>query len=560
VDVASDRTAAVKDGGRPVGIARVLVRLKWRLLLNRIRSSAAGSVGLVVGAIGGLLGGVGGFALFVVVGFGGSADDRRHVLVLGANALVLVWALLPLATIGNDETLDPARLVLYPLRRWPLVRGQIAASLVGIAPSATVVALLGVVIGFGGGGAFLISLPAVVLAVLLAVVTSRTLATGFAAALTTRKARDAAVVLASLVFVAFQALRFVELPGVSNVQVDRFTDTLRWTPPGMLGQAVADAGRGRWLPALAGLVPAALLVAGLCWLWARLLERSLTVVTGGSSAPARERRQVAPRRRPTLYPRWVAWMPLTVVGAVAARELRYAWREPRRKAALLTRTILAIGGPVWVATQVGHPRPLVVLGAAAVGYLTVLGAFNQFGFDGAALASDVVAGNRMDALIRGKNLALLVLSVPPVVVCAFLLAAAADGWTLVPAALLLSVASIGAGLGVANVTSVRLPQKVASSPNGLGGGMFGNGGGGGQGCVTSLTLSVALVVQVVVAAPPAVAVLIAATHSSIAALVVAPFAAAYGYGAWRVGVKVAVDWSWWREPEILAAVDPTRSG
>ncbi len=537
-----------------------MVRLKWRLLVNRIRSTSAGALGLAVGAIVGLAAAIGGFSLLAAVGFGGSAGDRRHVLVLGANALVIVWALLPLATVGTDETLDPARLVLYPLRRWPLVRGQVAASLVGIAPVATVIALLGVVVGFGGGGAFVIAVPAVVLAVLLAVVASRTLTTAFAAALTTRKARDAAIVLASLVFVAFQALRFVELPGVSNSEIDRFTDILRWTPPGMLGQAVADAGQGRWLVAGAGLVPAFAVAAGLCWLWSRLLERSLTVVTGGSSAPARQRRRQSRGRRPALYPRWVAWMPLTSVGAVAARELRYAWREPRRKAQLLTRTILAVGGPVWVAAQVGDPQPIVVLGAAAVGYLTVLGAFNQFGFDGAALASDVIAGNRIGDLIRGKNLALVVLSVPPVIVCAALLAAFTGGWTLVPAALLLSVASIGGGLGVANVTSVRLPQKIPSSPNGLGGGMFGGGGGGGQGCVTSLTLTIALVVQLVVAAPPAVAVLIAAANSTAAALVVAPFAAAYGYGAWRLGVKVAVDWAWWREPEILAAIDPTRSG
>jgi len=543
-----------------VSLTGVLVRLKVRLLVNRIRSAPFGVVGLMLAGLAGLAAGIAGFAALAAIGLGAEAADQRRVLVLGANALVLAWALLPLATVGADETLDPSRLVMFPLRRGPLMRGQIAASLVGIAPLAAVLALAGVLVGFGGGGAVVVAVPAVVLAVLLAVVVSRTLTTAFAAALTTRRARDGAVVVASLLFVSVQALRFIHLD-FTPAQWEGLTRVLRWTPPGMLGQSVADAGRGRWLLAGAGLVPAALLLPALVGLWGRLLERSLTVVSAGAGSARIGVRPRAASDRPALFPRWAPWLSMSATGAVAARELRYAWREPRRKAALLTRTLLAIGGPVWVLFQADRPTPAVVLTSAAVGYLAVFGSFNQFGFDGAALASDVVAGNRVADLVRGKNLALVIQSIPPVVACAVLLAALSGGWAFIPAALMLTVASTGAGLAVADVISVRMPTKVSTSGNAFGGALFGgSGGGGGQGCVAGVVVAVAVGVQALVSAPPALAMAIAGAHSAPAAALVGPFAVVYGYGIWRLGMRLTVAWAWWREPEILAAVDATRSG
>ena len=55
----------------------------------------------------------------------------------------LGWTVLPILGFGNDETLDPQRLATLPLSRRQLVSGVLAASLVGVAPLATLVALSG---------------------------------------------------------------------------------------------------------------------------------------------------------------------------------------------------------------------------------------------------------------------------------------------------------------------------------------------------------------------------------------------------------------------------------
>ncbi|HEY4378220.1 MAG TPA: hypothetical protein VGM93_13725, partial [Acidimicrobiales bacterium] len=246
---------------------------------------------------------------------------------------------------------------------------------------------------------------------------------------------------------------------------------------------------------------------------------------------------------------------------VAARELRYAWRDPRRKGSLLIRSVLAIGGPLYLVAKAGHLAPEVVLAAAAVGYLAVLGAFNQFGMDGAALWTDVVAGDHLRDLLVGKNVALLVQSVPPVVVAAGVLAEFSGGWAYVPAALVLALAGIVVGLAVANVVSVRFAQKVPDNRSPFGGGAFGTGGAGaGQGCVTGLVLLGCIVLQNLLVAPAAVAIALAATRAPIALVIVVPVVAAYAALVWRAGLTMAIDWGWWREPELLTAVDPGRSG
>jgi len=48
--------------------------------------------------------------------------------------LAVGWAVMPLFFPSGDETLDPSRLVMLPLRPRPLVSALLVASLVGIGP------------------------------------------------------------------------------------------------------------------------------------------------------------------------------------------------------------------------------------------------------------------------------------------------------------------------------------------------------------------------------------------------------------------------------------------
>jgi ABC-2 type transport system permease protein len=300
-------------------------------------------------------------------------------------------------------------------------------------------------------------------------------------------------------------------------------------------------------------VPTLLLVPVIVAVWARALDRSLTVVSGGATKPRAETDGALAGPAP-LQPRFVPQLTSGATGAIAAKELRYFAREPRRRVQLAQIVVLGIGGPLYYAIKVGHAPGGAVLVASLAGYVAIVGAMNQFGFDGGALWIDVVAGNLVRDELVGKNLALLIEVLPVVLVSSVVLAALTGGWVYVPAALLLAAAGLGAGLGVANVISVRFPQRLPEARSPFA------GRAAGQGCVTSLVLFAAMIGQAVILAPVAIAAGLCVSLAPAALVVVAPLCAVYGFGLWRAGVAMSERWAAWRQPELLLAVDARRDG
>ena len=113
------------------------------------------------------------------------------VVPLVFDAFFLGWLFLPLLGMGTDETLDPSRLALLPLERPTLMRGLLAASLLGLAPVATLLALSGALIRLRPGlaGTLVIGCLLVV-ELLLCVVGSRAMTTLFSGVLRSRRGRD----------------------------------------------------------------------------------------------------------------------------------------------------------------------------------------------------------------------------------------------------------------------------------------------------------------------------------------------------------------------------------
>ena len=527
----------------------VLVRLKLRLLRNRARRG--GVLGLVLGALVAVWAGSFGFGLAIAAAHAHDPRVSRAVVVIGATVLVVAWSFLPLLTFGTDETLDPARLQLLPLERRPLMQGLLLASLVGFAPFAVIATMAGVVVGYGRGLAAILAIVAVVVLVLLSAAAARTLATLLAASITSRRGRDLVVVVGASVAVGAQLLRFIRFDKVHAATVDHVSNALRWLPPGALGQAIVDARAGDWARSFTGLVPALIAVPLLLVLWGRALERSLTVVTGGATKVHRAA-DADGHHNAALLPRHIPFLRPTPWGAVAAKELRYVARDPRRKVVFAQLVAFGIGGPLWFAIKAGNLPPGSTLAASFAGYLAIVGAMNQFGFDGGALWLDIVAGNGIRDELVGKNFALLVQVLPVVLVGSVILATFSGGWLYVPIALVIAAAGLGAGLGVANVVSVRFPQRIPETKN-----PFGSRAGG-QGCVIGLMFFVAMAIQGVLLAPVAVATAVTAAIAPVALIVVAPACAVYGYALWRMGVSVAERWAWWRQPELLTAIDPRR--
>jgi ABC-2 type transport system permease protein len=231
--------------------------------------------------------------------------------------------------------------------------------------------------------------------------------------------------------------------------------------------------------------------------------------------------------------------------------MRYMWRDPRRRASLLSVVIL-LGFPVAaILTGRGRSRELVLLAGAGALFLCLQGV-NQFGLDGPAFWMNVAAGGDPRADLRGKNLAIAAPGAVIVAVEAFGLALLSGGWIYVPDALLLGAAVIGVTLGVANETSVLAPYPVTDSATNL----WGNNAG----CLTALTGIAALAVTGVLLSPIVVAVAVTVAVWRTGLVVVSAGAAVYGFIAWRVGCELAGNRLRSRQIEILQTVSGRSHG
>jgi ABC-2 type transport system permease protein len=518
-------------------MARHFLRLKLTLLRNGLRSNWLRKLGI-------------GFSVFawfwlVVAALGLLLASRSQALVvpLVFDAFLLGWLFLPLLGMGTDETLDPSRLALLPLERPTLMRGLLTASLVGLAPIATLLALSGVLIRLRPGPAGTLVIGALLaVELLLCVVGSRAVTTLFSGVLRSRRGRDVLVfvlAIAGLVpALAGQIVpRLLVSPNHRTITVGPAGRVLYWLPSGWLAHAVLQARAGHLLVAVAELVAGGVAVAAALWLWAWALQRALT-----TSEPATAKQA---RKGPGLFSPPLSFLPRTRTGAVAAKEMRYMWRDPRRRASLLSVVILLAFPVAGILMGRTHARELVLLAGAGV-LILGLQAVNQFGLDGPAFWMNVAAGGDPAADLRGKNLAIAAPGAVVVAVEAVGLAALSGGWAYMPAALLLGAAAMGVTLGVANQASVLAPYPVTDSSTNL----WGNNAG----CLTALTGLLAMVVTGLLLGPIVVGVAVSLTAWRVGLTAVAAGGAIYGFLLWRLGCRLAANRLRNRQLEVLQAV------
>ncbi|MGQ4440895.1 transporter, partial [Streptomyces violaceoruber] len=187
-------------------VTSVFVRLKLSLLRNGLRQSGGRRAAYVASAVLVLL-----FAALQLIGLialRGYAHADALVVLLAA-VLALGWAVMPLFFPGGDETLDPTRLVMLPLRPGPLVRALLTSSLVGIGPLFTLCVFAGSVVAVAhGGAAYAVGVVGAVLALLVCVTLARAVAAANVRLLTSRKGRDLAVLSGLVVAVGAQLVNF----------------------------------------------------------------------------------------------------------------------------------------------------------------------------------------------------------------------------------------------------------------------------------------------------------------------------------------------------------------
>ena len=444
------------------------VRLKLRIMRNGLRGRPRRVVLFVLGAIGGLWAAVLGFAAFAAAGFAGPSTRDVYVAYLGTG-LVLAWVLLPLLFFGVDETLDPSRFALLPVRPKLLATGMLAAACVGIPPAATLGASLGSVVGaatHGGAGAAVVAVLGALVGLALCVAASRAVTSAFATLLRSRRARDATALLIALLAVSCSPLQGVLIGGFAAGHTSRgqlAAHILGWTPLAAPYVAYADAVAGHW-----ALVPLRFAVglagiAALLWWWSRTLESAMLGVASGSGPRGLAKGTPVD----ALYPRLLRGLPKTRFWALVVREVRYWWRHPRRRAGLIALLAASVFLPFGLRISAGQPDQAIPLPIAMVfgGVFVGLVLANQFGNDGSAYGLHLLTGVPGKAEIGSRVLGLGLFTVPFLLlggVAVGLLTGAADQ---LPAAIGSTFAAFGVGSGVASVVSVLVPYELPDSPN-----------------------------------------------------------------------------------------------
>ncbi|MET8697623.1 transporter [Kitasatospora sp. NPDC004723] len=469
--------AAAAHTGVPADrtVVRTLVSLKLRLLRNGLRRNRGRAVLYALGTVLGLLFAAGialALAMLSHAVDSGSAGDAGVVLT---GALALGWAAIPLFLFSSDESADPTRLTMLPLRPGPLLRGSMLAALIGPGPLVSLVLLTGAALsGAAGGASAATGVVGVPLAVLTVVVLSRAVAAGNARLLSSRRGKDFAVfgglLFALLVQIANVGSQSVfGKPGADGLDLEPLAPiaaVLRWIPPVSAVDAVRTAGEGRYALALLQLAAtAALLVLLLRW-WRASLQQLM--VTADASTVEVVRGVHESRRG------W-RFLPDGRVGAVMQRHLRYAWREPRAKAAVFT----SIGMTLVICVL------SIVQGWSTVYLVAITGMFlglqmlNLFGMDGSAfwmVAATLLTPSDARDELRGRALALLSYAVPVTLVLAVVLAGTTGDWSGLPSAVGAAFALLGSGIAIGAVLSVLAPYTMPADNNPMRNAAPGQGG------------------------------------------------------------------------------------
>ena len=475
-----------------MGLVRTAFDLRLALLRGSLRGKGAvlRQIGLALGAVFGL-----GMALGALLGLIASRGHGHlpgDLSVCLFTALVVGWIVLPLLTFGSDDLLDPARLALLPLTRRELVTVMGVGALIGAAPIATVIAALGLLPAVGAGpSSYVVALVAVALRVALCVTASRAVASALAGLLRSRRGRDLGVILAAIAGLSVQLINpFVPVAtrdgaGFGDDVLHGVAGPLRWTPAGWLATAPT-----RPLPnALGLLAAAAAVIVLLLAVWERSVRRALEQPDASGS----RRRKATP-----LVPRGLP-LPAGRVGAIAAKDLRYLVREPRRMIQMITGLALPLLvslGPI--ALSGGHPSGAIVYVVCAIGLFGGLGAANRFGLDGTSTWLLVTSATdprdaRRDLL--GGDLAIGLVMTPVIVVAALVLATISDGWVHLAPALGLALAFATMSVGMSGAVAVTTPFPVPESRN-----LFASGNAG-QGMAASLSTVAAMGLQIALALP-----------------------------------------------------------
>ena len=297
-----------------------LVRLRFAVLRNSLKRSAWQLVAVIIGGLYGLGLLVGVLAGLVALGFAPLEIASTTVVLAGA-LVILGWILVPLFAFGIEQTLDPARLVVFPLPLNTLLAGLTASGVLGVPGIVTGIAAVATAATWIRSP--LAAVAAVVtglIGLLICVVGSRTMAALSTTLQSKRRFRELGGVLIFIPIVLLGPI-IIGLGRSLATSIDQLPSLARvvgWTPLGAPWAVPADIAIGDWGPALAKLGISLATLAVLLLVWRASLAAALV------SPHATSAKRVA-KGKTGLF----GVLPATPAGAIAARALTYWRRDPR---------------------------------------------------------------------------------------------------------------------------------------------------------------------------------------------------------------------------------------
>jgi ABC-2 type transport system permease protein len=538
---------ATMDTGRAPSVTGTFVRLKIAVLRNGLRQTHGRMVGWCVGV---------GLAMLYALGNGAGMIALRHneyapaAAVTMAVVLGLGWTVMPLFFFGGDDTLDPTRLAMLPLRPRPLITALLTSSLIGAGPVFTLLVGTGSVVAVThSAAAGVVAVPAVALLLTTCVALSRAVAAANTRLLTSRKGRDLALLSGLFIAVGAQLLNL----GLSSLSSDHglhrvtsVTSVLRWVPPAPAVDAVRSVSRGAYGTGAAQLVLSVAVLALVLGWWHRSLYRLMMSPDSSTIQAAPDSTVRKGGARPPLLTRLLPDFALGRAGTVMERQFRYVARDPRQRASWATG--MAVGLLLPLVSVVQHGSVYQCLWTAG---LLGMQMSNQFGMDGSAfwtIAATIVTRRDAELELRGRALMLGSAGLPyttVVTVGTALLLGKADA---LPEVLGMAFAFLGALISTGAYASVRFPYAISQdSP-------FGNAAPGNGALVASNVVGGTLSGSALCLPVLGLDLALHLTGHHALLWTVLPIGAVYGLVVAAVALRFTAPRLLNRLPEILGAV------
>ena len=449
-NTAATQTAATHPAAQPS--LRVFTSLHWKLWKRHFSTNTSQIFIAIIVAFYSFLGLVGLGALTLL---GASVGDFMPMIYSLAAGTVGYW-LAALFMPAGENQVDPARLAVLPLTEAVMLRGAAATSLLTVRGvlaifNSLVMIVLGAVglVQHGSGWGIAVWIPAV----LVITVAGGDALAKLLGSVGNRKNSEKAAMASALGFIVAIFGFNVVVNGSSEFSLpwDTLLALVAWTPFGAAPGAAVAVLQAHWITALvqAAISAATVVVAWRMWRWA--LRRNAQTVTGDSGAAA-----TGSEAGSVLLPGVRA----SASGAVFSLTLRYWRRDIRFTYSLIVMPLFLV-----MVLALGATNGQSGMAYVAVLFFVLFAAgmtANALGYDGPSNWVHMSAGLAPRTLLWARTQAVLLFTLPTLVIYLVVLAMLGTELTTVVVLAVIAGSAVLLNAGLAALLAVWNPFQVSA--------------------------------------------------------------------------------------------------